>query len=68
MTDRTHRAITRLAQRREDIGQMQYGIWLFTDADIATIRALRPGRPPLPGSKPRKRKPKPPPQTQEPTP
>jgi hypothetical protein len=65
MTDRTHRAITQLARRREDIGQMQYGIWLFTDADVALIRTLRPGRPPLPGSKPRK--PKPPTQTQEPT-
>ena len=50
MTDKTRQAVTRWAQRNPGVGQKKGGVWLFTDADVKKIGALRRG----PKRKPRK--------------
>ncbi len=57
-TGRAERTIRQLAEAHEEIGTRLGRWWVFTDADIARIKAISKGRP-------RKRRAKPAPAAQE---
>ena len=63
LTGKAERTVRKAAETKGDIGRKFGAVWMFTDADIAKIKAIRMGAP----RKPRKAKPATQPTT-EPTP
>jgi len=45
LTGRTRRTVLQAAETHAEIGRKHGRDWVFTDADIARIKALRKGRP-----------------------
>lgn len=46
LTGRTRRTVLQAAKNHKEIGHKHGRDWVFTDADIALIKAMKPGRPP----------------------